>query len=101
MSKLRSVAKNFCYCSVDSVTEGIMQNVIDTDFAEHTVIAVVHRLGYIRHFDKIAFLQAGELLEFDSPDALLTRNSAFADLYKSMSHLQNVLPMIISFLLVE
>jgi len=39
-----------------------MQNVIDTDFAGHTVIAVIHRLGYIRHFDKVAFLQEGELL---------------------------------------
>ncbi|KAH8703553.1 P-loop containing nucleoside triphosphate hydrolase protein [Talaromyces proteolyticus] len=72
--------------SVDSVTESIMQNVIDTDFVEHTVIAVVHRLGYIRHFDKVAFLQAGELVEFDGPDALLTRDSAFADLYNSMSY---------------
>lgn len=65
-----------------------MQDVIDTDFAGHTIIALVHRLGYIRPF----FLQAGELLEFDSPDVLLTRNSAFADLYKSMSYIPRSLP---------
>ncbi|QKX54680.1 uncharacterized protein TRUGW13939_01768 [Talaromyces rugulosus] len=72
--------------SVDSGTERIMQDVIDKDFAAQTVLAVVHRLRYIRHFDKVAFLQGGELVEYDTPDALLERDSAFASLYNAVSH---------------
>jgi ABC-type multidrug transport system fused ATPase/permease subunit len=71
---------------VDSGIERIMQDVIDKDFAAQTVLAVVHRLGYIRRFDKVAFLQGGELVEYDTPDALLARDSAFASLYNAISH---------------
>ncbi|CRG91304.1 ABC transporter C family member 3 [Talaromyces islandicus] len=72
--------------SVDLSTEGIMHDAIEKDFAGQTVLAVVHRLGYIKRFDKVAFLQDGKLIEYDSPDALLKRDSAFATLYKSVSH---------------
>lgn len=70
--------------SVDATTEAIMQEVIDTNFAHYTILAVVHRLGYVRRFDKVALLHGGELAEFDGPDALLaTEGSLFADLYKA------------------
>lgn len=48
-----------------------MQNIIDSEFAGHTVIAVMHRLKYIKHYDKVALLEAGNLLEFDTPSTLL------------------------------
>lgn len=69
--------------SVDSATEAIMQDVIQSDFAAQTVVAVVHRLGHIRRFDKIAVLQRGRLAEFDTPDALLARDSLLASMYKA------------------
>jgi len=59
-----------------------MQRVIRERFASHTIIAVAHKLDTILDFDKIALLDEGTLLEFDSPYELLSdRSSAFHKLY--------------------
>lgn len=42
-------------------------SVTETDFAGHTVLAVVQRLGRIQRFDKLAFFRAGELVELTAP----------------------------------
>ncbi|KAJ5544757.1 hypothetical protein N7535_006857 [Penicillium sp. DV-2018c] len=69
--------------SVDSATEIIMQRIIDEEFANRTVISVVHRLGNIERFDRVAVPQRGELVECDTPQVLLSRDSIFRDMYAS------------------
>ncbi|KAI1762970.1 ABC transporter [Hypoxylon sp. FL1150] len=70
--------------SVDAETESIMQEIIDTEFKDCTVLAVMHRLRYVsRSYDVVAVLDAGELLEFDSPDALLRGDTKFKELHRS------------------
>ena len=69
--------------SVDAKSDALMQEVIRTEFAECTIIAVAHRLDTILDFDRIALLSNGELKELDSPRALLGRASAFRELYNS------------------
>ncbi|KAL1869218.1 hypothetical protein Plec18167_007884 [Paecilomyces lecythidis] len=64
--------------NVDRETEAIMQEVIETEFANRTVIMVTHRLRYIARFDRVALIKNGELVECDSPAALLARESEFA-----------------------
>lgn len=68
---------------MDPVTESVMQDVIDTEFSKYTVLAVVHRLGYIDRFDKVAVLDRGTLVEYDSPGQLLARPSILADLQRA------------------
>lgn len=59
-----------------------MQRLIRRKFAHHTIIAVAHRLETIMDFDKVAVLDSGRLVEFDSPYTLLDRpGSAFLKLY--------------------
>jgi ABC-type multidrug transport system fused ATPase/permease subunit len=61
-----------------------MQRVIRERFASHTIIAVAHKLDTILDFDKVALLDDGKLLEFDSPYELLSdSSSAFYKLYYS------------------
>jgi ATP-binding cassette, subfamily C (CFTR/MRP), member 1 len=60
-----------------------MQDIINTVFRDCTVLAVMHRLTHITRYDKVALLGNGHLLEFDTPSALLCRESRFADLYRS------------------
>lgn len=55
-----------------------MQEVLETEFAGKTVLSVVHRLGYIERYDKVAVLKKGELMEFDAPGTLLTQPSMLA-----------------------
>ncbi|RYP65399.1 hypothetical protein DL771_008344 [Monosporascus sp. 5C6A] len=69
--------------SVDALTESMMQDVVDSDVSTQTVLAVVHRLRYIERFDKVAVLDGGVLVEFDTPSTLLTGTSLLADMYKA------------------
>ncbi|KAL4786969.1 P-loop containing nucleoside triphosphate hydrolase protein [Aspergillus varians] len=69
--------------SVDHETESTMQEVLETEFASHTVLSVLHRLRYTHRYDRVAVLDDGVLVEFDSPAALLGRESRFAELYRA------------------
>ncbi|KAH8701117.1 putative ABC multidrug transporter [Talaromyces proteolyticus] len=67
--------------NVDSKTDEIMQRVIREKFSNHTILAVAHKLDTILDFDKVAMLDAGQLIEFDDPYTLLSTDSAFNRLY--------------------
>ena len=68
---------------MDAKTDELMQRVIRQKFSRHTIIAVAHRLDTILDFDKVALMDKGNLIEYDSPNALLKRQSAFKQLYDS------------------
>ncbi|KAK0613977.1 ABC transporter [Immersiella caudata] len=70
--------------SIDARTEDAVQRVIRKKFPGHTIIAVAHRLDTIMDFDKVAVLDGGQLVEFDSPYSLLeVPGSAFSRLYNA------------------
>lgn len=52
-----------------------MQGIIEKEFANHTVISVVHRLDYIQCYDRVGLLDNGVLVECDSPAVLLATDS--------------------------
>ena len=60
-----------------------MQEVIDAEFREQTVISVLHRFRYIERFDRVAVMDRGRMVECDSPQSLLRRESLFRDLYRA------------------
>ncbi len=75
---------DLAFFSIDSESDAIVQRVIRSKFASHTIIAVAHKLDTILDFDKVAVLDRGELKEYDSPYTLLNDpGSAFARLYNS------------------
>ena len=61
-----------------------MKSVIDTEFTRHTIIAVVHRFRFIERFDHVWLLESGELVEYDTPKALLGSESRFRRLYEAL-----------------
>ena len=67
--------------SIDVKVDELMQRVIREEFVDHTIIAVAHRLNTIVDFDRIAVMEKGKLVEFDSPEKLLARPSRFRALY--------------------
>ncbi|KAJ5255483.1 hypothetical protein N7497_007030 [Penicillium chrysogenum] len=70
--------------SVDSETDALMQTVIRTHFKNQTVIAIVHKLHAVLDFDKVALLESGKIVEFDTPKALLSKEgSAFRNLVEA------------------
>jgi ABC-type multidrug transport system fused ATPase/permease subunit len=60
--------------SLDWETETRMLEIIEQESVAHMVVAVVHRLRHIERVDSVALLQHGTV-EFDSPGALLRRES--------------------------
>jgi len=62
----------------------LIQKIIRQKFPKYTILAVAHKLDTITDFDKVAVMDNGTLVEFDSPHALLTQpSSAFRQLYNS------------------
>jgi ABC-type multidrug transport system fused ATPase/permease subunit len=61
-----------------------MQEIIEKEFSEQTIIAVVHRLRYVHWFDRVMLLKHGELVECDRAEALLQRDSDLRKLYLTM-----------------
>ena len=60
-----------------------MLDVIESVFTEHTIISIVHRYTRIESFDRVAVLDQGQIVEIDTPQALLGRHSVFSRLYKA------------------
>ncbi|KAI0166753.1 putative ABC multidrug transporter [Hypoxylon sp. FL1284] len=56
--------------SVDRETERVMQDIIATEFADYTVVAVSHRLDIIMGFDRVVVMDTGEIVEVGNPVAL-------------------------------
>ncbi|KZT34022.1 P-loop containing nucleoside triphosphate hydrolase protein [Sistotremastrum suecicum HHB10207 ss-3] len=63
--------------AIDHQTDHAIQESLRTEFKDATVITVAHRLQTIMNSDKIMVLDKGEVVEFDSPSALLCRNGGF------------------------
>lgn len=75
---------NWKICSIDGKTEEVIQRLIRRKFCNHTIISVAHRLETIMDFDKVAVMERGQIIEFDSPYALLDiPKSAFSKLYNA------------------
>jgi ATP-binding cassette, subfamily C (CFTR/MRP), member 1 len=69
--------------SIDVATEKLIRNIIAEDFKACTVITIAHRLETILSSDRIAVLEGGEIVEFDNPDVLLSRDSNFKAFYET------------------
>lgn len=69
--------------SVDANTDDLIQRLIRENFRSQTVIMIAHRLRSVVGFDKVLVLDGGKLAEFDTPAALLAKDSMFRSLYEA------------------
>lgn len=67
--------------SIDSESEHLIQNAIETLVKGRTSIVIAHRLSTIRHAHKIMVLDKGELKEFGTHEELLELNGYYKKLY--------------------
>ena len=66
---------------IDHATDTLVQESLRNEFKDCTLITVAHRLQTIMNSDKILVLDAGRLVEFDSPMQLLAKDGG---LFKGM-----------------
>ncbi len=74
--------------SVDSESEGLIQNAIDKLISGRTSIIIAHRLSTIRKADKIMVLDKGEIKEIGSHDELMKKEGFYFQLHE-MQFAQN------------
>ncbi|KAK9316859.1 P-loop containing nucleoside triphosphate hydrolase protein [Lipomyces starkeyi] len=69
--------------AVDVETDQIIQETIRKEFKDRTILTIAHRLNTIIDSDRIVVLAAGKIVEFDTPEVLLSnKNSLFYALCK-------------------
>ncbi|GAW05470.1 ABC protein [Lentinula edodes] len=74
--------------SVDLQTDKRIQDTIRSEFQDRTLLCIAHRLRTIIGYDRILVMDAGRVVEFDSPLALFQRDdSIFRGFWVYCSHL--------------
>ncbi|XP_067858105.1 canalicular multispecific organic anion transporter 1 [Heptranchias perlo] len=68
--------------AVDLETDNLIQTTIQTEFADCTVLTIAHRLHTIMDSTRVMVLEAGRMVEFDSPSALLQSQGHFYHMTK-------------------
>ena len=69
--------------SVDTRTEILIQQAMDTLMVGRTSFVIAHRLSTIREADLILVMDQGKVIEQGSHEGLLQQNGFYADLYNS------------------
>uniref|UniRef100_A0A2N9GAN7 ABC-type xenobiotic transporter n=1 Tax=Fagus sylvatica TaxID=28930 RepID=A0A2N9GAN7_FAGSY len=70
--------------AVDVRTDALIQKTIREEFKSCTMLIIAHRLNTIIDCDRILLLDAGQVLEYDTPDELLSNEgSAFSKMVQS------------------
>uniref|UniRef100_A0A8B9GBF2 Canalicular multispecific organic anion transporter 1 n=1 Tax=Amazona collaria TaxID=241587 RepID=A0A8B9GBF2_9PSIT len=68
--------------AVDLETDHLIQTTIRSEFADCTVLTIAHRLHTIMDSNRVMVLQAGRIVEFDSPEELLGKAGVFSMMAK-------------------
>ncbi|TIA94369.1 hypothetical protein E3P81_00118 [Wallemia ichthyophaga] len=68
--------------NLDSHSDEIIQRALRYDMDNVTILCVAHRLRTIADYDKILVLDAGRVVEYDTPANLYKKNSNFTSLCK-------------------
>jgi subfamily B ATP-binding cassette protein MsbA len=68
--------------SLDSESEGLVQEAVDRLMRGRTTLVIAHRLATIRNADKIAVVVHGRLVELGTHDELYAAGGEYAKLYR-------------------
>ena len=72
--------------NIDLNTEQIIQDLMNEEFKDSTMITVAHRLNTVIKSDKILVMGFGKVMEFDSPERLMNDpNSEFYSLLQEFN----------------
>jgi len=62
--------------SLDNKTDALIQQMVHSSFMNVTVLTIAHRLHTIMDSDRILVLENGRIVEFGTPESLLSRKES-------------------------
>ncbi|XP_031732915.1 ATP-binding cassette sub-family C member 2 [Anarrhichthys ocellatus] len=77
LRKSRILILDEATAAVDLETDDLIQNTIRKEFSHCTVLTIAHRLHSIMDSSRVMVLDAGKIVEFDSPSNLLQKHGHF------------------------
>jgi ATP-binding cassette, subfamily B, bacterial len=72
--------------ALDPITEASVHQRLAATFPDACIVASVHRMGLLAHFDRVVLMDAGRVVDTGSVDALRARQPAFARLVEGSAH---------------
>uniref|UniRef100_A0A3Q2NT43 Canalicular multispecific organic anion transporter 1 n=1 Tax=Fundulus heteroclitus TaxID=8078 RepID=A0A3Q2NT43_FUNHE len=82
LRKSRILILDEATAAVDLETDNLIQKTIRKEFSHCTVLTIAHRLHSIMDNSRVMVLDAGQIVEFDSPDNLMERRGHFYSMAK-------------------
>ncbi|XP_070772711.1 ATP-binding cassette sub-family C member 2 isoform X2 [Enoplosus armatus] len=82
LRKSRILILDEATAAVDLETDNLIQNTIRKEFSHCTVLTIAHRLHSIMDSSRVMVLDAGKIVEFDSPSNLLEKQGHFYAMVK-------------------
>jgi len=71
--------------ALDALTEQLVHQRLDRAYASASIVAAVHRLSLLAHFDRVVFMVAGRIVDVGTPAELAERQPLFAAMQQGSS----------------
>jgi subfamily B ATP-binding cassette protein MsbA len=71
--------------SLDSVSESLVQQALDTLMKKRTTIVIAHRLTTIQNADRIVVIEGGRIVDIGTHQELLLKSPAYAELCTTLA----------------
>ena len=72
--------------ALDPITEARIHHALEETFPDACIVASVHRMSLLAHFDRVALMEAGRLVDIGSLAQLRERQPAFAHMLAGSAH---------------
>ncbi|MEY2987100.1 MAG: hypothetical protein RJB13_621 [Pseudomonadota bacterium] len=74
--------------NVDAHTDALIQDTLQHEFNDCTVLCIAHRINTVMHCDRVAVLRSGRVAEFASPKELISNKESLFASYWAQSRLE-------------